>query len=73
MVTANNLSAHLLNYHDKYKKNLRLGQWFCNYHVPACDLPWPELYYQTDYNKCLDIITKYITDGIRQSTTDPYF
>lgn len=46
-------------YRSGHDKTQRFGQYFVNYYVKNIHLPWPELFYETDNAKALEIAILY--------------
>ncbi len=62
MVTLNDIGTIALRYYrEKYDRSQRFGQYFVNHYVPLERLPWPELFYETDNAKALDMILDYLS------------
>lgn len=43
-------------------KNLRFGQFFVNNYVDTSALPWPELFYEENTKKAIDMAYQYFID-----------
>lgn len=42
-----------------FRRWLRLGQWFVNRYIKK---PWPELFYEEDTQKAIEMISQYLID-----------
>lgn len=51
------LSCWLNQFEQREYKGERLGQRFCNEYIKY---PWPELFYEKDYEKAVALITEYL-------------
>lgn len=56
-MSTNNLQAWLYDFNNNHKFSVRLGQHFCNEFIRES---WPELYYEEDYNKSMDLIVDFL-------------
>lgn len=64
------LTTVILSYYrTKANKTQRLGQYYINHFVDTKDLPWPQLFYETNNKVIIKLIENHI--NTKQKNVDP--